>query len=128
MSRTSCTVLFQTVGWYAKNQNGPRAERTNLRRIAAFLVSPAHDSDTSVCSVEFFCHSCARGWRAAEFRGRTWARTGILRAAATRENDRTRDRARPELSLCFAESQCEPLCLKLKRHVLAGRGVNSSGP
>jgi hypothetical protein len=29
----------------------------------------------------------------------TRGRTGILRAAATRENDRARDRARPELSL-----------------------------
>jgi hypothetical protein len=37
--------------------------------------------------------------RNPEFRWRTWGRAGILRAAATRENDRARDRARPELSL-----------------------------
>ena len=68
-------------------------------------VSPAQDSDTHVRAVEFFCHSRARVWRARGIpnsAGGRWGRTGILRAAATRENDRARDRARPEPSLSFA--------------------------
>src|SRR5713226_7674240 len=67
--------------------------------ISTNLLSPAQDSDTHVRSVEFFCHSRARVWRARGIpnsAGGRWGRTGILRAAATRENDRARDRARPE--------------------------------
>src|SRR5216684_3047623 len=67
---------------------------------AVDLVSPAQDSDTAR-SVEFFLsfpRACLARARNPEFRWRTSGRTGILRAAATRENDRARDRARPELS------------------------------
>src|SRR6266852_953272 len=41
-----------------------------------------------------FPRACLARARNPEFRWRTWGRTGILRAAATRENDRARDRAR----------------------------------
>src|SRR6266852_508603 len=74
-------------------------------KMSHHLLSPAQDSDTHVRSVEFFRHSRARVWRARGIpnsAGGRWGRTGILRAAATRENDRARDRARPEPSLSFA--------------------------
>src|SRR6266849_3191681 len=64
------------------------------------LLSPAQDRDTARPLGRLsFPRACPARARNPEFRWRTWGRTGILRAAATRENDRARDRARPELSL-----------------------------
>src|SRR6266851_2172711 len=66
------------------------------------LLNPAQDSDTARPVGRMFLsfpRACLARARNPEFRWRASGRTRILRAAATRENDRARDRARPELSL-----------------------------
>jgi hypothetical protein len=78
----------------------PRAAR--FFKMTHYLLSPAQDSDTARPLGRMFLsfpRACLARARNPELRWRTWGRTGILRAAATRENDRARDRARLELSL-----------------------------
>src|SRR6266849_10346200 len=73
-----------------------RRARRATRKDGTYL-SPAQESDTARPLGRIFLsfpRACLARARNPEFRWRTWGRTGILRAAATRENDRARARAR----------------------------------